>query len=306
MNEEYDAIVCGTGLKECVLSGLLASKGKKVLHVDRNSYYGGESASLNLTNLWNLYRPGVEPPQQYGHNRDWNVDLIPKFIMANGKLVKMLLHTTVTKYLEWKCVDASFVYQITKGGMFSKSKAVIKKVPGNDSEALKSDLMGLFEKKRCRNFFIYVQNFSETDKKTWKDFDPFQQNMIALYKKFSLEENTIDFLGHAVAMQRDDKYLVRPAIEFIRICQLYVESMGKYGDSPFLYPIYGLGGIPEGFSRYCAIHGGTYMLNTPVDEILFDENGMVTGIKSPEGEARAPIVICDPSYALQYERVKTN
>jgi RAB protein geranylgeranyltransferase component A len=27
-----------------------------------------------------------------------------------GKLVKMLLHTTVTKYLEWKCVDGTFVY----------------------------------------------------------------------------------------------------------------------------------------------------------------------------------------------------
>jgi Rab GDP dissociation inhibitor len=31
--------------------------------------------------------------------------------MANGKLVKMLLHTKVTKYLEWKCVDASYVAQ---------------------------------------------------------------------------------------------------------------------------------------------------------------------------------------------------
>ena len=52
MNESYDVIVCGTGLKECVLSGLLATKGKKVLHVDRNEYYGAETASLNLTNLW--------------------------------------------------------------------------------------------------------------------------------------------------------------------------------------------------------------------------------------------------------------
>ena len=52
MNEDYDVIVLGTGLKECVLSGLLAVKGKKVLHLDRNDYYGGETASLNLTNLW--------------------------------------------------------------------------------------------------------------------------------------------------------------------------------------------------------------------------------------------------------------
>jgi len=33
MNEEYDVIVLGTGLKECILSGLLSVKGKKVLHL---------------------------------------------------------------------------------------------------------------------------------------------------------------------------------------------------------------------------------------------------------------------------------
>jgi hypothetical protein len=46
---KYDAIILGTGLKECILSGLLSVKGKKVLHLDRNGYYGGDCASLNLT-----------------------------------------------------------------------------------------------------------------------------------------------------------------------------------------------------------------------------------------------------------------
>ena len=63
MNEEYDVIVMGTGLKECILYGLLSVKGKKVLHIDRNGYYGGETASLNITNLWAKFKPGVEPPQ---------------------------------------------------------------------------------------------------------------------------------------------------------------------------------------------------------------------------------------------------
>jgi RAB protein geranylgeranyltransferase component A len=31
--------------------------------------------------------------------------------------------------------------------------------------------------------------------------------MIDVLKKFKLEENTIDFLGHAVALYRDDDYL---------------------------------------------------------------------------------------------------
>lgn len=87
--------------------------------------------------------------------------------------------------------------------------------------------------------------------------------------------------------------------------KLYVESMGKYGLSPFLYPVYGLGGLPESFSRLCAIHGGTYMLNTPVDEILFNEQGQVSGIRSGEQTARAPLIICDPSYVKGINRTKT-
>lgn len=38
------------------------------------------------------------------------------------------------------------------------------------------------------------------------------------------------------------------------------------------------------------------MLNTNVDEILF-EDGKVVGIRSGEDKATAPMVICDPSYA---------
>ena len=41
MDQEYDAIILGTGLKECLLAGLLSVDGKKILHMDRNSYYGG-------------------------------------------------------------------------------------------------------------------------------------------------------------------------------------------------------------------------------------------------------------------------
>lgn len=30
--------------------------------------------------------------------------------MANGILVKMLLKTRVSRYLEWKCIDGTYVY----------------------------------------------------------------------------------------------------------------------------------------------------------------------------------------------------
>ena len=74
---EYDAIVMGTGLKECVISGLLSVQGKRVLQVDRNGYYGGDGASLNLSTLFEKFQAG-EPPANLGANRDYNIDLIPK------------------------------------------------------------------------------------------------------------------------------------------------------------------------------------------------------------------------------------
>jgi Rab GDP dissociation inhibitor len=73
--------------------------------------------------------------------------------MADGKLVKMLLHTKVTKYLEWKCVDASYVCQQQKAGWMSAAKLAVCKVPTNPTEALKSQLMGMLEKKRVINLY---------------------------------------------------------------------------------------------------------------------------------------------------------
>ena len=80
----------------------LHHSGKKVLHIDRNPFYGGEAASLNLTNLWKVFRPDKNSPAELGQNRDWNIDLIPKYIISGGKLVKILLKTRVSRYLEWK------------------------------------------------------------------------------------------------------------------------------------------------------------------------------------------------------------
>ena len=114
MDEKYDAIVLGTGLKECILSGILSVSGKKVLHIDRNEYYGGESASVNIRNLFSKYGLEGVPMEEYGPNQDWNVDLIPKFLMANGMLVKLLVHTDVTKYLEFKSLEGSYVYRTGK------------------------------------------------------------------------------------------------------------------------------------------------------------------------------------------------
>ncbi|CAF4468835.1 unnamed protein product, partial [Rotaria magnacalcarata] len=225
------------------------------------------------------------PPTDTGRGRDWNVDLIPKFLMANGLLVKLLIHTGVTRYLEFKCIEGSYVYKAQK----------IHKVPADEREALSSSLMGLFEKRRFRNLLVWINDYDEKDPKTYKDVPP-NTRMIDAFKKFGLDQDTIDFTGHALALHSDDDYLEKPALETIKRIKLYSESLARYGKSPYLYPLYGLGELPQGFARLSAIYGGTYMLDKPADEIVY-ENGVVVGVRSGDQVARCKAVICDPSYA---------
>lgn len=287
MDEKYDVIVLGTGLKECILSGMMSVSGKKVLHMDRNKYYGGESTSLTpLNELFKHFSMENTDLDSYGRLRDWNVDLIPKFLMASGELVKLLIHTGVTRYLEFKSVEGSYVMKAGK----------IYKVPASEKEALMSDLMGLTEKPRFRSFLQFIQEFNQEDEKTWDGFNASTQTMQDLFSKFDLDPAIADFTGHALALHLNDEYLKKAAIETLNRIKLYSDSLARYGKSPYLYPLYGLGELPQGFARLSAVYGGTYMLDKGVDEVVCD-GGKLVGVRSGGDVARADIVICDPTYA---------
>ncbi|KIM25391.1 hypothetical protein M408DRAFT_331163 [Serendipita vermifera MAFF 305830] len=286
MDEEYDVIVLGTGLTECILSGLLSVEGKKVLHMDRNDYYGGDSASLNLTQLYRKFRPDKSPPAELGRDRDYAIDLIPKFIIASGELTKILVHTEVTRYLEFKQIAGSFVYRDGK----------ISKVPSTEMEAVKSPLMGLFEKRRAKQFFEFLQNWKDDDPATHQGRNLDTDTMESIYKYFNLEIGTQDFIGHAMALYLDDDYKKKPARPTYERIILYTSSMARWGKSPYLYPLYGLGELPQAFARLSAIYGGTYMLDKQVDEIVLDDAGKFVGVRSGDETVKAKQVIGDPSY----------
>jgi Rab GDP dissociation inhibitor len=126
-----------------------------------------------------------------------------------------------------------------------------------------------------------------------------------VYDKFGLEAGTRDFVGHAMALyQTDDEYVgvAGKAPEAIDRIKLYGNSVARYGKSPYIYPLYGLGELPQGFARLSAIYGGTYMLNTNVDELLYEDGKAVgikatmTGVEEMKFETRAKTIIGDPSY----------
>ena len=126
-----------------------------------------------------------------------------------------------------------------------------------------------------------------------------------VYDKFGLEAGTRDFIGHAMALYlTDDDYINVPgkAAEAIERIRLYGNSVARYGKSPYIYPLYGLGELPQGFARLSAIYGGTYMLNTNVDELLYEGDKAVgikatmTGAENMKFETKAKMILGDPSY----------
>ena len=66
---------------------------------------------------------------------------------------------------------------------------------------------------------------------------------------------TTEFIGHCLALERDDAYLSQPARRTVEAVQLYSESMARFdGGSPFIYPLYGLGELPQVRAKFRLVH----------------------------------------------------
>lgn len=261
--------------------------------------------STNGGQLYEKFKPGKTPDESLGRSRDWCVDLIPKFLMANGELTNILVHTNVTRYVEFKQIEGSFVYRYGKPS----------KVPATEYEAIASSLIGIFEKRRLRNFLQFVASYNDDEVSTHKGLNLDKNTTDEVFNKFGLEAGTKNFIGHAMALYDNDDYLQQPARSSIERIILYVQSVAKYGKSPYLYPLYGLGELPQGFSRLSAIYGGTFMLGTQVKEILYEDDDDSNDKEEKEGDkktkrvsgikieldgkietVKSKVIIADPTY----------
>jgi len=142
---------------------------------------------------------------------------------------------------------------------------------------------------------MFVKDYDANNPKTYHSITPDSPSE-KLMEKFKLSEGVVDIVGHSLALFRDESWLKEPSGNTIARIMLYFDSLSHYGKSPYLYPIYGLGDLPQAFARLSAVYGGTYMLNKPVLGFTYDEQGRVNGVKSDDGIAACKTVVGDPSY----------
>merc|ERR1711871_1456244 len=124
--------------------------------------------------------------------------------MASGNLVKVLIHTGTADYIEWKPVDGSFCFR----------DGQVHKVPIAPKEAMSSPLMSTMEKTRAVQFFSWVNDYDAKNEKTHsagmfskKKLDLRTMTTAEFFKYWNLQQTTIDFVLHSIALFREDSVM---------------------------------------------------------------------------------------------------
>lgn len=74
--------------------------------------------------MYSRFRPNA-PAHGYGKDREYCIDLIPKFLMASGEFIDILSNLDLSRYIEFVQIEGSFVYREGKG--ISKVPSVRRK-----------------------------------------------------------------------------------------------------------------------------------------------------------------------------------
>lgn len=284
-NEKFDYIISGTSLYKSILSAALSRAGQKVLHVDPNSYYGSEfETSFDLKTLsekQNTSETILGPKfSEFSSNKNLNrkfiIDLCPRLLYANGSMVKLLIDSKIHKYLEFRHV----------GGFYIEDESKLLSVPCSKSALFTTTSLTAVEKRKMMKFIN--ENTSEKDSSNQNSTSN-SKNEISDQTIFGDYLKTLDltpklekYITSCLAFSSKDDTLkmVKHRID------LFLTSYGRYGQSAFLFPLYGNAELHQAFCRLSAVFGATFCLNyenpeklkssCEAKEYIFDEPKNIT------------------------------
>uniref|UniRef100_A0A7G3AL22 Rab proteins geranylgeranyltransferase component A n=2 Tax=Lutzomyia longipalpis TaxID=7200 RepID=A0A7G3AL22_LUTLO len=293
---EFDLTVIGTGLTESIVAAAASRVGKTVLHLDVNEYYGSYWASFNLKNLQGLreecsggeqqqemlesngvqlwrHSNQVQNVQMQWHvpeqcdaeaeattgwskerimrdSHKFNIDLAPKLLFARGAMVELLISSNICRYAEFRSVDR----------IATLYDGQIKTVPCSRADVFNTKEVSMVEKR-------ILMKMLETCMQCEEGNEEFEYNRENTFRQFletkHLPPKLIHYLLDAISMSN-----VHTSFEEgLHRVRRFIESLGRYGNTPFLFPMYGCGELPQCFCRLCAVFGGIYCLRRPIERI---------------------------------------
>lgn len=184
-----------------LLFSALSKAGYKTAHIDTNSYYGGDEATLSLEELVQLldktaqYTNSTSRIQQVSRSahvpsqsRQYSICLQPSVIPATGPLIASLVASGVAKYSGFRLLDCVGIHDPT---------GHVKQVPGSKEDIFKSKDISLVEKRRLMRFLTFAAGeFEDKKELEGKHNVPFLE---FLQTTFSLNEEMASVITYALS-----------------------------------------------------------------------------------------------------------
>uniref|UniRef100_A0A673BVT5 Rab proteins geranylgeranyltransferase component A n=1 Tax=Sphaeramia orbicularis TaxID=375764 RepID=A0A673BVT5_9TELE len=184
--------------------------------------------------------------------RRFNIDLVSKLMYSRGSLVDLLIKSNVSRYAEFKNVSRILTYRQGK----------VEQVPCSRADVFASRQLSVIEKRKLMRFLTSC--VEETEDQQAYNGRPY----LEFLSDQQLGENLQHFLLYSIAMATEDT----PTEVGLASTRHFLRCLGRYGNTPFLFPVYGLGEIPQCFCRMCAVFGGIYCLRHSVRCLLVDKD----------------------------------
>uniref|UniRef100_A0A0L8FS70 Rab proteins geranylgeranyltransferase component A n=1 Tax=Octopus bimaculoides TaxID=37653 RepID=A0A0L8FS70_OCTBM len=169
----------------------------------------------------------------------------------------------------------------------TNNKNELIKVPCSRAHIFNSREVSMLEKRIMMKFVkaCLENNPDETMKE-------FYDRPFSAYLEEKFSPIARHYIYHGIAMAQKST----TTKEGIALAQKFFSSVGQYGDIPFITSIYGVGELPQAFSRMCAVWGGIYCLNLSVKAIIIHEGKAKAVITSDGKRIECEWLIVEPSY----------
>ncbi|XP_036695187.1 rab proteins geranylgeranyltransferase component A 1 [Balaenoptera musculus] len=183
------------------------------------------------------------------------IDLVTKLLYSRGLLIDLLIKSNVSRYAEFK--------NITRILAFREGR--VEQVPCSRADVFNSKQLTMVEKRMLMKFLTFCMEYEEHP----DEYKAYEEITFYEYLKTQkLTPNLQYFVLHSIAMTSET---ASSTIDGLRATKNFLHCLGRYGNTPFLFPLYGQGELPQCFCRMCAVFGGIYCLRHLVQCLVVDK-----------------------------------
>ncbi|XP_052815903.1 rab proteins geranylgeranyltransferase component A 2-like isoform X2 [Mya arenaria] len=213
--------------------------------------------------------------------RKFNLDLSPKVLYSVGDMVELLIQSDIAKYCEFKTITQ--ILTVTQGK--------VEKVPCSRADVFSSKSVSMLEKRMLMKFIQFCLEYENNVEQLG---DILEKPFTEFLTSRKLTPTIKHYVQHSIAMATDSMTTRQGLTQMKK----FLQSLGRYGNTAFLWSLYGSGELPQSFCRMCAVFGGVYCLRTTAASLIMGKQNSCTGIVTTDGQKiKCKWLIMQASYA---------